>query len=255
MGYESLSRLAWHWTFEPTVIGGIILASSLYTWLASRPNYAVSNRQRICFATAMILIAGALLSPLDVISDDYLFSAHMVQHLILVLAAAPLLLVGLPAGMGRRFSPRLLVAYLPFNAVFLFSHAPAWYNATLRFEPLHAFEHLVYIVTAMVMWLPVLNPAVEKRASPGLRVLYIFLQTIPMFILGALLSLGDEALYRHYELAPRLLPMTAAQDQVLGGLIMWLGGSLFYLGVLTVVFFNWARVDLGAELVDDLRAA
>jgi cytochrome c oxidase assembly factor CtaG len=75
--------------------------------------------------------------------------------------------------------------------------------------------------------------------------LYLFLQTLPMFLVGALLSLSDTAIYAFYLRAPRIIPMSAVEDQSLAGLIMWIGGSFFYLGALTVVFFRWANREVG----------
>src|SRR5205085_2739380 len=116
----------------------------------------------------------------------YLFTAHMVQHLLLTLVAAPLLLAGTPDWLFRGVVDQLglkrfvqwarhpLVAFFGFNVIFSLAHVPAFYELTLANPPLHALEHLVFVATAIVMWLPVLSPApaVVRPYPPLGQVLY-----------------------------------------------------------------------------------
>ncbi|MBV8083651.1 MAG: cytochrome c oxidase assembly protein [Chloroflexi bacterium] len=236
-----------HWSFEPSVVLGLLVVCAAYLWTQTRPSLRTSAGARWSFAAGMAVLAVALVSPLDDLSDRYLLTAHMVQHLMLVLLAAPLLARAMPSDWAARIRVHPIIAFAMFNVVFTFSHVQVWYEATLIHEPLHVIEHLAYLLTGIVNWLPVLTPAPERRLSYPLRMLYLFLETLPMFVVGALLSLSESVLYPFYLRAPRILPVTPLEDQSTAGLLMWIGGSFFYLGALTLVFFKWANREIGLE--------
>jgi len=243
----TFSSVLTHWSFEPSVVLGLLVASIGFVGLQWRPALAVSRGKQVSFGLALLILALALLSPLDEISDRYLLTAHMIQHLLLVLLAAPLLARALPQRWGVRLAPRPVVAFALFNAVFALSHLPVWYQATLVHEPLHVIEHLAYLITGVINWLPVLNPAAERRLAAPMQMLYLFLETLPMFLVGSLLALSDTALYPFYLRAPRILSLSPIEDQSIAGLLMWIGGSFFYLGALTIVFFRWANREMGLD--------
>jgi putative membrane protein len=221
----------------------------------------VSGWQQVAFTGGVLVMLVALATPLDTVADEYLFTAHMVQHLLLTLGAAPLLLSGTPGWLLRhalhatrlagfiRWARHPLVAFFSFNLVFTLAHVPAFYELTLTNEPLHAAEHLVFVGTAMLMWMPVLSPAPDIVAPyPALgQVLYLFLQTIPATLLGVLLSATTSAYYPTYLRAPRLFGLTPLEDQQLGGLLMWVGGGIYYLIATGVVFFAWASREEAAN--------
>jgi putative membrane protein len=243
-----------------SVVGGSLGLAALY-WLCTGryrdrfPGSApVSWGRQTSFYCGIGVTLIALATPLDSIGDTYLFSAHMLQHLLLTLGTAPLLLAGTPGWLLRellrvshltgfvRWARHPLVAFFVFNLIFAFAHIPPFYEATLNNEVLHAAEHLVFIGTAMLMWMPVLSPLPEIVAPypPLGQVLYLFLQTIPAGIVGSLLSLTSSTYYATYEAAPRVTALSAIEDQQLGGLLMWVGGGIYFLVAASVVFFNWA---------------
>jgi putative membrane protein len=240
-------------TPPPTVIVGLIALEGGYL-MSLRRRAAVSVARRLMFTAGVLLMLVALAPPLDDLSDHYLFSAHMLQHLLIVLGAAPLLLAGTPGwlledvlrrtrllGPVRRARHPLL-AFGLFNVVFSVAHVPLIYEVALANEPLHALEHLVFLATAAVMWLPILSPLprlVPRYPAPG-QVLYLFLQTLPSGLVGALLAGSSVAFYPTYALAPRISPLSAVEDQQLGGLLMWVGTGLYFLIASGVVFFLWA---------------
>lgn len=237
----SLAFVLRQWSFEPSILLGLAAAVAGFVWLQQRPALAVSRGRQVSFGVAMFFLGLALVSPLDEISDRYLLFGHMIQHLLMVLLVAPLLVRAMPQPWAARIRVHPMLAFAGFNIVFAMSHVPAWYEATLVFEPLHVLEHVLYLVTAMVNWLPVLSPAPERRLSDPMQMLYLFLETLPMFLVGALLSLSESAIYAFYLRAPRLGGISAIEDQSAAGLLMWIGGSFFYLGALTAVFFRWAN--------------
>ena len=249
MPAPSLTTLLTHWDVEPSVVAGLVVGLAGFVWMQRQPSLSVSAWRRASFGFALGLLALALLSPLDEISDRYLLFAHMIQHLLLVLLISPLLVLALPRAWGERLAIHPALAFALFNIVFAVSHAQVWYEATLLHEPLHVLEHLLYLVTGVVNWLPVLNPAKERRLSVPLQMLYLFFETLPMFVVGALLALSDTAVYAFYLRAPRIDGISAVEDQSMAGLLMWIGGSFFYLGALTIVFFRWANKEMG--LVDE----
>jgi putative membrane protein len=222
---------------------------------------AVAPARQAAFYSGLVVTLIALATPLDTLADAYLFTAHMLQHLLLTLGAAPLLLVGTPGWLLRdllrttrltgfvRWARQPLIAFFAFNAVFALAHIPSLYELTLANEPLHATEHLIFIATAMLMWMPVLSPIPDIAAPyPALgQVLYLFLQTVPASLLGALLSATASAYYPTYIQAPRISPLGPVADQQLGGLIMWVGSGLYFLIATGVVFFAWASQEESAN--------
>jgi putative membrane protein len=205
------------------------------------------------FAAGWALLFLALQGPLHDLSDTYLFSAHMVQHLVLTLVVPPLLLAGTPAGLLRpvlrvravavaaRVATRPLVAFGLYNALFALWHVPTLYDLMMRNHDVHVVVHLLFLASATLLWWPVAGPLPElNRLSPGAAILYLFLAGIPMMALASLISLADEVLYPWYAAAPRLWGLSPLEDQRLGGLIMWVPGSLVLWAAITIVFFRWS---------------
>ena len=249
------------WNQAPSIYIGIALLIALYLYAVGplRRKYhladSVKRSQVILFVSGMLVMFLALASPLDELGDEYLFSAHMVQHLLITLVAPPLLLLGTP---GWLLSPLLrnrtlfnigkiltypLVAFFLFNVDFWLWHAPPLYNATLSNENLHIFEHLLFIFTATLYWWPVLSPAEElPRLSIGGQVLYLFLSGMPSVALGAGLTFV-QPLYAPYIQQPvRAWGLSPITDQQLGGLIMWVPVNIIFIIVVSVLFIRWMQI-------------
>lgn len=209
--------------------------------------------QRVAFFAALVVMFASLNGPLHDLSDYYLFSGHMVQHLILTLLVPPLLIYGTPGGMLRptlRFPVVAAIAhritrpatcFVLFNVVIAAWHLPPLYNLAMRHHPVHIAQHLMFLVTAVLMWWPLMSPLPElpRLAYPG-QMLYCFLMSIPMSIVSIYVAMADHVLYPAYSSAPRIWGISPLQDQQIGGLIMWIPGGLFFYVVMTVVFFKWA---------------
>ncbi len=264
------------WTLDPTLVLGLIALGVGY-WLLIGPlrrryHWAdeVDPRQPALFIIGMVLVIVALISPLDAISDEYLFSAHMIQHMLLAVVIPPLWVLSLPRwGIEAllrvrgvwpvaRFFTNPIIAFALFNADLWIWHAPALYDATLVNLQLHIAEHFSYLVLGVLFWLPVLSPAPALRQlSQGASLLYLFVACQPMVALGALLTFSSAPLYQPYVIAPRLWGSTPLGDQQLGGLIMWLPSTIPYLVALSAIFFSWVseqdhRERLAAGEFDDL---
>jgi cytochrome c oxidase assembly factor CtaG len=225
------------WSFDPTVLGGLALLCVVY-WRAG-------GRRPWRFAAAIVLSLLALESPLDFLADHYLFSAHMVQHLVLMLGVAPLLALSIPPRLGR-WAPRTpVLAFVLFVVDMWLWHAPPLYESTLHNEALHALEHLTFVTTAGWFWWVAFSP----EALPMLgRAAYVFVAGIPGTLLGALITFAPRVLYPSYPAAleqpglGRALQaqwnVTAAGDQQLGGLIMWVPGGLVYLVAILAILLS-----------------
>jgi putative membrane protein len=217
------------------------------------------------FMAALVVLLVALNGPLHDLSDYYLFSAHMVQHLLLTLVVPPLLLAGTPGWMADAIVERLRrwpgvggllrAATRPVPALTIYAvaligwHLPGPYGAALDHHRLHVVEHLVLIATALLAWWPVLSPsALLPRLHYGAQILYLFAFGIPMTVVAAMITGAEHILYPFYAAAPRLFGLTALADQRLGGLIMWVPAGLIPLTAFTVVFFRWAAAEDDQEV-------
>lgn len=208
--------------------------------------------QSACFAAGLVVMFLALNGPVHDISDYYLFSGHMVQHLVLTIAVPPLLLLGTPGWMLRpalrspwvraiaaRITPAP-AAFAIFNLILASWHLPPLYNAAMYFHEIHIIQHLMFLFGAVLMWWPLLSPLPElpRLSYPG-QMLYSFVMTLPMTVISIFIVYADHVLYPAYASAPRLWGLSPIEDQRLGGLIMWIPGGLFFYLLTSVVFFKW----------------
>jgi putative membrane protein len=241
------------WDLHPSVVAGLVLLGALYV---NRGGLTIARRHVVSFAGALAVVFLALNGPLHNLSDHYLFSAHMAQHLLLTLVFPPLLLFGCPADVVRpllrprwvmavgRVVTRPLAAAALFTAPIVIWHVPALYEAALRNHKLHILQHLVFLVTAVIMWWPVLSPVPELPRIPHLlQMLYLFLLGIPMSVTGALITLSEAVLYPFYAAAPRVGGLSPLEDQQIGGLLMWVLGGLMLWIVMTVIWFRYSVWD------------
>jgi putative membrane protein len=241
------------WDLHPSVVVGLVLLGGVHVYLGGLKS---GGRHVASFAAALLVLFVALNGPLHNLSDTYLFSAHMSQHLLLTLVFPPLLLYGTPSAVMRqllrprwvmaaaRVLTRPLVAAAVFTAPIVLWHVPAFYEAALRDHDLHIVQHLVFLTTAVIMWWPVLSPVPELPRLPHLlQMLYLFLLGIPMSITGALIALSDRVLYPFYAAAPRVGGLSPLDDQQVGGLLMWVLGGLMLWIVMTVIWFRYSVWD------------
>lgn len=259
----------WHWHWRPDVLlvlGGLAAAYGLGWWRIRRRGYrALASRWRLAaYLGGLGLVALALLSPVEHLAAA-LLSAHMVQHQLLIMAAAPLVLLGNPLpfvlwglprgarrGLGAALAPRrparqalrgltwMPVAGVLYTATLWAWHLPTAYEAALRHELLHDLEHLSFFGTALFFWWPVINPApresvVRDGLFYGLRIAYLILATAQNTLLGALIGLTERLLYPAYATAPRLFRLSPLDDQGLAGGIMWSGSHMYLIAILWLV--------------------
>lgn len=247
------------WNFYPSVVIGVIALGAAYLYAIGPfrriipDSQAVRPANSISFLLGLAIMFLALTSPLDALSDEYLFSAHMVQHTLLTLVVPPLLLAGTPGwlvevifrnSMIRRFFRVItnpLIAFSLYNLVFALWHLPTAYEAALDNEAIHVIEHLSFISSAVLFWWPILSTSTSIPALTYPRqILYLFLSSIPCTILGGVFVFAPKVIYPKYSSAPLLFsglnPMT---DQQIGGVIMAMAGMFIFLGFLGRSFYLW----------------
>lgn len=241
------------------VVVGVVLAGAAYGGARRAAGARVLAAESASFFGALLALLLALNGPLHDLSDYYLFSAHMVQHLVLTLVVAPLLLAGTPgwmldgaiarldrggAGPLARTLTRPLPAFTLASVALVAWHLPGPYAAALASHALHVAQHLVLLTTAVLGWWPVLSPSVRAPCLHyAAQILYLFALGLPMTVVAAMITGAEEVLYPHYAGAPRVFGLTPLEDQRLGGLIMWVPGGLIPLVAFSVVFFRWAAAE------------
>ena len=242
------------WSIHWSTVIGIAALAALYLWRASQAPDAgtPSGLQKLSFFSGLFVMFVSLNGPLHDLSDYYLFSAHMVQHLLLTLLLPPLLIGGTPGWMLRplirpqavrrvaQFVTKPAMCFVIFNLVIIVWHLPIFYNAAMANHNIHIVEHLMFMAGAVLLWWPFMSPLPElpRLAYPG-QLLYCFLTTIPMSVVAVYITMADHVLYPAYASAPRLWQLTPMMDQRSGGLIMWIPGSMVFYVIMTIVFFKW----------------
>lgn len=259
------------WDWRPDVIITLALAGALFVtgWrrlrqraLSQRLNnrwHAAAAWRPISYVAGLVFIGLALMSPLDVLSSQ-LFSIHMIQHLLLIMIAPPLLLLanpmpfmlwGLPGkwrlkigrGLARllngksRFRHYLRKATTPGVVwmIWLVSiiswHDPNMYNAALRSNFVHDIEHLTFFFGGMLFWWHVTGagPRIHKQFGLIGRIAFTLSAVPPNMLTGAVIAFAQEPIYTYYNDVPRLMGLSVMEDQQLSGAIMWIPGSMMYI--------------------------
>lgn len=251
----------WHWHTEPALIGGILLVSWAYLILVGplrswvNPSAPFPRRQFYYFLAAVASFYVAVGSPLDALGENYLFSAHMVQHMILMYCTATFTVLAVPSwlidGLMERYSflDRFfkfffhpLTAGFSFTFIFCIWHFPTLYEAALHDKVIHMLEHLtMYIASVQMIWVLRSKSQRAPMAHYGVQLIYLFLLMVAQLPLFAILTFSTEVLYPTYELAPRVIDLEPLADQVLGGLIMKVSNMILSLIFMGRAFYHWGR--------------
>lgn len=250
------------WAWYPSVLIGISLWTGTYLILVGPlrrcNNWGEAPKawHQIAFHSGTLILLLALISPLDELGDEYLFSAHMLQHLLMMFVTPPLWLMGSPAWLINFILPKQLItlttwitrpvaAFIVFTSVMYIWHVPALYNLAQANEGVHIFEHLMYIGASLIGWWPVASQAgsIVPKPSAPVSMLYLFLMTIPCTALAAILTFSSLPLYSLYMEAPRIIGLSVLEDQHMGGLLMWLPTHMVLLLALGITFFQWLNND------------
>lgn len=254
------------WNLDPALLGGFLLAALAYRrGQTGGPRRPIDTWRAKCFTLALVALALALLSPLDALSSA-LASAHMVQHLLLLLVAAPLLALSAPSSAILRGSPLAVrrasgrwrrrlglthanlavlrhpaAAWLLHVGVVWFWHAATPYDAALDNELLHVLEHASFLLTAVLFWHTVIGVRGAARVSGGLGVLLVFAMAMQSVFLSALLTFARTPWYSGYATTTASWGLDPIADQQLAGVIMWIPAGGIYLAVALALLVTWIR--------------
>lgn len=253
------------WTLDPVLLAALAVPAALF-WKGARAMPAYARGKTRWFWGGIAALVLALVSPLDRLGDT-LFSAHMVQHLVLIGVAAPLLVLAEPlppmlralprrgrraaARVGRRGGAlrrllQLLVVpgwALLFHLAALWAwHLPGPYQLALRDQGVHVAEHVSFMVTALAFWWAVLRPLRSGRGE-GAAVALAFVAIVQCGVLGALITFASHPWYPAHGLGARAWGLTLLEDQQLAGLLMWVPAGIPYLWVALLVLARRLRHD------------
>ncbi len=238
---------------HPSVLIGVIALVATYAGAAILMRRHPTRRQAGWFALAMVAILYTH-GEIDELADQRLFFIHMLQHLLQTLVIPPLLLLGTPAWMLRpwvksralrpvaRVLTNPVVAFLVFSAVFVTAHNTAIFDRMCRAESFHIALHLLFMASGVLLWWPILSPMPElpRLSYPG-QVMYLFLLMIPMTAVAAPITLAPAVIYPWYLEGAHAWGLKPLDDQILGGLLMWIGQGLYLMFVFTAIFYRWSR--------------
>lgn len=268
---------AWHLHADVIVLCLGLLVAYWYAVNVWRPHLVDAGRvkrtQVACFCAGVGVIYAAGGTPIHDLSENWLLSAHMLQHLLFSLVAAPLLLAGVPTWLWEalllrkiilpiaRVALHPLVALGFFNAVIVVTHLPESMDFTLNHHWFHFFVHILIVSSSLMMWFPIMTnvPRLPHLTYP-FQMAYLFVQSLIPSVVAAFITFSTSPVYSFYEQAPRIWGMTAVEDQQMGAFVMKIVGSLILWSFIGVAFFKWyAREeaeDKGlamADVEDELR--
>jgi putative membrane protein len=257
VGVLAASPWAFQWHPEVLVLVGLLIGSYVYLVRGIGPvavaagEPPITRRNLVCFVLAMAVLWAASDWPIHDIGEGYLYSVHMLQHMMLSYFLPPLALLATPEwllraliGRGRvynvvRWLCHPVVAAVAFNVAVIVSHIPGVVNASLENGALHYGIHLLVVSTALLMWMPVCGPIPEFRIGTGATMIYLFLQSVVPTVPAAWLTFAEGAVYRPYgEQSLRVWGLTVTADQQLAGAIMKTGGSIFLWTIIVILWFK-----------------
>jgi len=274
------------WEFNPSVLIPTVIFGALYArgwWrLHRRASILFRFSQPAAFFAGLIAIVFALLSPIHAFAG-WLLTVHMIQHLLLMMVAPPLILGGAPylpflSGLPRfliggvgpflssavlrkiaRFVSHPVFCWFAFISVNVTWHLPAMYELALRSTAWHEAEHFCFLSSALLFWLPIIEPRPWVAPTPRWLILpYLILADFQNTALSAFLVFYDRVVYPTYAMIPRITNLTALEDQAAAGAMMWVASSVFFLvplGLITIELMSTQRTRSRAPVIDKRRIA
>ena len=256
----------WRFQFHPEVwvLVAFLVASYVYAIRVLGPRLApkdeiVSRKQITAFGFAIGMLWVASDWPMHDISEEYLYSVHMFQHMVLSYFVPPLVLLATPrwlfdAVIGRgpargavRFLSRPVIAGVVFNVMVMITHIPALVNQSVSNGPLHYSLHILVVTASLLMWVPVLCPDPSWQMGYGGKMIYLFLMSVVPTVPAAWLTFAEGVVYKHYDISVRVWGLSVTTDQQLAGAVMKTGGSIFLWTIVTFLFFRRFMARWSAE--------
>ena len=232
-----------------------------FVWRKRIPGAPSVNWTQVgLFLSGVFVVYAATGSPIHDLSEQYLLSMHMVQHMLLTLVAPPLLLAGIPTWLyqellcGPRVKPiasvvlNPLLAIFSFNMLLILTHLPHVVDFALTNHWFHFVVHAGLVTTALMMWWPVITkvPGLPHLSYPY-QMAYLFVQSLLPAVIGSFITFSNSAVYEFYAEAPRIWGLTAVQDQQAGAFVMKVIGSLIIWSFIAVAFFRWYAEETASD--------
>ncbi|MEI7971856.1 MAG: cytochrome c oxidase assembly protein [Actinomycetota bacterium] len=247
------------WRFQPHIevwlLVVAVVSSYVYAIRSIGPRVitngnVVSRKQITAFTVGALLLWIVSDWPIHDISEEYLYSVHMFQHMVYAYFVPPLMLIATPlwlydlifAGARARriinFLTKPVIAGVLFNGVVMVTHIPQMVNRSVSNGPLHYSLHVLLVTTALLMWIPICGPDRSRHLGYGGKMIYLFLMSVVPTIPAAWLTFADGAVYKHYDIAVRVWGLSVTTDQQLAGAIMKTGGSIYLWSIIVFIFFR-----------------
>ena len=244
-----------HFHWDLFLVATLLETAYVYGLLRFRPDprwlHPIEKRHVVLFTLGVLVLVGVQATPFHDLSD-HSFSMHMIQHLLVTLVMPPLLLLGIPSWLLQpwlrnpfnlavaRVLTHPVMAIVAFNAALALWHVPLLYDLAVWDYNIHVVNHLMYILTGLLLWWPVFSPVPElPRLNYPLQMLYLFIQSLVPAILASFMTFSETVIYTSYATRVLLWDMTPLEDQLIGGLIMKVAGGAILWFVAIVIFFRW----------------
>lgn len=248
-----------HWHTEPFLLISILFFAWTYGLFTGpfrtkiAPEEPYPSQKAFLFYLTLAGVYLTVGSPLDSIGEQYLFWVHMVQHMLLVYPLPMMILMSTPSWLIdaplkkypnlrslTRFLTHPVIGGLAFTITYTLWHIPVLYESALQYKHIHIIEHWIMFGTSLLMLWPLFTPSrILPRARFGTQMIYIFLLMIGQIPVFAYLTFSGEVLYATYEYAPRVMPLNALEDQILGGILMKVVNMAMSLILFARAFYQW----------------
>lgn len=263
-----ISQIANPWRFQPHPEVWLLAVSVLFSYIyavrvlgpavvKNRP--AITTKQRNAFIAGVLLLWLASDWPVHDIAEEYLYSVHMFQHMVLSYFMPPLILLAIPKwmfdavlGAGRvkktfNWLAKPVIAGVLFNAIVMITHIPQIVNRSVSNPLLHYSIHVLLIVMALLVWVPICGPDRKLHLQSGGKMIYLFLMSVVPTVPAAWLTFAEGAVYKHYDTAVRVWGLSVTTDQQIAGAIMKTGGAIFLWSIVVFLFFKRFSAGFSAE--------
>jgi putative membrane protein len=263
-----ISQIANPWRFQPHPEVWLLVVAVLFSYIYAvrvlgpavvKNGPAITTKQRNAFIAGVLLLWLASDWPVHDIAEEYLYSIHMFQHMVLSYFMPPLILLAIPKwmfdavlGAGRvrktfNWLAKPVIAGVLFNAIVMITHIPQIVNRSVSNAPLHYSMHVLLIVTALLVWVPICGPDRKLHLQSGGKMIYLFLMSVVPTVPAAWLTFAEGAVYKHYDTAVRVWGLSVTTDQQIAGAIMKTGGAIFLWSIVVFLFFKRFSAGFSAE--------
>jgi putative membrane protein len=263
-----ISQIANPWRFQPHPEVWLLVVAVLFSYIyvvrvlgpaVVKNGPAITTKQRNAFIAGVLLLWLASDWPVHDIAEEYLYSMHMFQHMVLSYFMPPLILLAIPKwmfdavlGAGRvrktfNWLAKPVIAGVLFNAIVMITHIPQIVNRSVSNAPLHYSMHVLLIVTALLVWVPICGPDRKLHLQSGGKMIYLFLMSVVPTVPAAWLTFAEGAVYKHYDTAVRVWGLSVTTDQQIAGAIMKTGGAIFLWSIVVFLFFKRFSAGFSAE--------